>query len=324
MGKIQREPVIFSALPMHREGFLFMNIMVRFIPLLMLFSVHVSMAQDHPGKWQLSVAAGYRQEDLRWSIAGNANGQHPNILSELRWKSVGGPVTTANIRYGFFNHWQLEGEYERTFFSLGKVYDTDYGGNDRTNVVYAAQFSARKGGADYGRAGLGNRIPVTNELSITPSVGYGLFHQSFYISGNTITSPDLNSTYKTTWAGPYAQVLCSIGVTKKLVINTSLRYSQVRYKASANWNLIHTFSHPESFRHTANGYGLNTHASVLYMASRIHSIGIEGIYSRWQTGRGIDELYLATGGSEQTQLNEVRSAGWQVMVEWRIALPSCR
>ena len=103
-------------------------------------------------------------------------------------------------------------------------------------------------------------------------------------------------------------------------MNAGLRYSQVQYRASANWNLVREFNHPESFRHTANGYGINMQASLLYRASRIHSIGIKGIYSRWQTGRGIDELYLATGQSQQTQLNEVRAEGWQVMVEWRVTL----
>jgi hypothetical protein len=294
--------------------------MVKFISLLILFGVHASMAQDLPGKLQLSVAGGYRQSALRWSIAGNANGQNPNILSELRWKSVGGAVTGMHIQFGFFDHWQLEGEYERMFFSSGKVYDTDYGGNDRTNIAYAAQFHAGKGGADRWLAGLANQIPVTNEFSITPSAGYGIFHQSLYIAGYTATFNDLNSTYKTKWTGPYGQVLCSIGLKKKLCMNALLRYSQVRYRASANWNLIQEFSHPESFRHTANGYGINAQASLLYRASCIHAIGITGSYSRWQTGRGIDELYLATGGSEQTQLNEVRSASWQVMVEWRVTL----
>jgi hypothetical protein len=316
MGKIPRKPVIIIALPMYREGFLFMNAMRKFSSLLLLFGGHTCLAQDLPPGLQLSVTSGYRQEDLRWSIAGNANGQNPNILSELRWKNVGGPVTGIHLQYSFFDHWQLEGEYEHTFFLSGKVSDTDYGGNNRTNTVYAQQFNAGKGGADRWLAGLAYQISVTNKFSITPSAGYGLFHQALYLSG----SPDLNSTYKTKWRGPYGQVLCSTGLTKKLSTTAGFRYNQVRYRASANWNLIREFSHPESFLHTANGYGINLHTSFLYRASAIHSIGIKGSYSRWQTGRGIDELYLVNGGSEQTQLNQVRSTSWQVMVEWRMSL----
>jgi hypothetical protein len=290
--------------------------MVKFILLLMLFCVHTCMAQDLAGKLQLSITGGYGQQNLRWSIAGNANGQNPNILSELKWKNVGGPVTAACMRWSFYGGWQLEGEYERLFFLSGKVSDTDYGSDDRTNEVYSAQLRAGRGGAGSWQAGLAYRIPVTNEFSITPSAGYGTFYQSFYLFGFN----GLNSTYKTKWTGPYVQALCSIGVTKKLFANAGLHYSQVQYRASANWNLISAFSHPESFRHTANGYGINAHASVLYRASGMHSIGIKGSYSRWQTGRGIDELYLAAGGSQQTQLNEVQSKGWQVMAEWRIML----
>jgi len=128
--------------------------MMKCILLLTSFGVYAGRAQDLPGKLQLSIAGGYQQENLRWSIAGNANGQNPNILSELRWENVGGPVAATKMRFILFDHWQLEGEYEHTFFSSGKVFDTDYGGNDRTNAVYAAQFDASKGGADYWRAGL--------------------------------------------------------------------------------------------------------------------------------------------------------------------------
>jgi hypothetical protein len=298
--------------------------MEKFICVLILSGMQACIAQDLTGKLQLSVATGYRQEHLRWSIAGNADGGNPNILSELRWKNIGGPVAEAHMGFRVLDHWQLEGEYERMFFLSGKVYDTDYGGDDRTNIAYAAQFHANKGGLHRWLAGLANQIPLTSEFSITPSAGYGILYQSFYLLGNTAAFSDLNSTYKTKWAGAYGQVLCSALVTKKLSMNAALRYSQVKYRASANWNLIREFSHPESFRHSANGYGINAHASLLYHASDLHSIGIRGSYSCWQTGRGIDELYFAAGGSQQTQLNEVRSKGWQVMVEWRVGLELLR
>jgi hypothetical protein len=294
--------------------------MVKFFSLLIVFGIHTCLGQDNPEKLQLAVTTGYRQDNLRWSIAGNANGQNPNVLSELRWQSVAGPVTGVQLKYRSYNHWQLEGEYEHTFFLSGKVTDTDYGGNDRTNSVYAQQFNAAKGGADRWLAGFAYHLSVTNKFSITPSAGYGLFHQALYLVGNTAPLNELNSSYKTTWSGPYCQVLCATGLTKRLSITTGFRYNQVRYRASANWNLIREFRHPESFRHTANGYGINIHTGLLFRAAQKHSIGITGSYSRWQTGRGIDELYLANGEPEQTQLNEVRSFNWQVMAEWRIAL----
>jgi hypothetical protein len=296
-----------------------MKIMAKFISLLLLFSMHACLAQHTP-RMQISLAGGYGQENLQWSTAGEVNGQNPNVLSALRWKSVGGPVARTYIRFTFFKRWQLEGEYERIFYLSGNVDDTDYGGNDRTNIVYAARFNAGKGGSNCWQAGLANQIALTHEFSITPSAGFGQFHQSLYLLANTTAFNDLNSTYKTKWTGPYGQILCSIGLTKKLGLNASLRYSQVQYRASANWNLISTFSHPESFRHTAKGYSMNAKASLLYHVSDMHSIGIKGCYSRWQTGRGLDELYLATGEMQQTQLNEVRSVGWQVMVEWQICL----
>jgi len=293
--------------------------MVKFISLFILFGVQLCMSQDFPAKLQVSVTSGYGLQDLRWSIAGNANGQNPNVLSELKWKGVAATITGMHLQYRIFRQWQLEGEYAHLFFLSGRVYDTDYGSNDRTNKVYDQRFNAGKGGADRWQAGLANRIPVTSNISITPSAGYGIFHQTLYIIGNSFSLPDLNSTYKTKWTGPYAQILCSVAPTKKLGMNAGLRYSQVQYRASANWNLIREFNHPESFRHTANGYGTHAQAAILYHASRMHSLGISGSYSCWQTGRGIDEQYLSTGASQQTQLNEVHTTGWQVMMEWRIS-----
>src|SRR5258708_31994703 len=100
-----------------------MSLMMKCILLLISFGVYAGRAQDLAGKLQLSVAGGYRQENLRWSIAGNANGRNPNILSELRWENVGGPVAAAHLRFIMFDRWQLEGEYEHLFVSSGKVYD---------------------------------------------------------------------------------------------------------------------------------------------------------------------------------------------------------
>ena len=33
-------------------------------------------------------SAGYRKDELDWNIAGNINGNNPNILSELTWEDL--------------------------------------------------------------------------------------------------------------------------------------------------------------------------------------------------------------------------------------------
>ena len=47
------------------------------------------------GKWdgfvpetELSVTGGYRTDDLDWNIAGDINGNNPNIISELTWDDL--------------------------------------------------------------------------------------------------------------------------------------------------------------------------------------------------------------------------------------------
>jgi len=46
-------------------------------------NIHPGYSQDIEKKIQLSFSTGRQQEDFHWSIAGNSNGQKPNILSEL-------------------------------------------------------------------------------------------------------------------------------------------------------------------------------------------------------------------------------------------------
>jgi hypothetical protein len=40
------------------------------------------------GRTEVTLTGGWRQDDLRWNIAGNLQGTNPNILSELTWDNV--------------------------------------------------------------------------------------------------------------------------------------------------------------------------------------------------------------------------------------------
>lgn len=81
-------------------------------------------------------------------------------------------------------------------------------------------------------------------------------------------------------------------------------YRQVNYRAEGDWNLIQTFSHPMSFRRRAEGYGLEGRLGIKYGLGRVVLL-LVGDYAGWTTGKGVDELYLVSGQTSQTQLNEV-------------------
>ncbi|RYU91993.1 hypothetical protein EWM62_00705 [Mucilaginibacter terrigena] len=124
--------------------------------------------------------------------------------------------------------------------------------------------------------------------------------------------PDLNSTYKATWKGPFVKASVGLGVTDRLKITGNLKYNQANYSSIADWNLIQTFQHPVSYRHTAKGFGIDGDLKLVYAICKNIAIQAGGGYYSWQTGNGIDELYLSAGGSDKTQLNKVERNGYRI------------
>ena len=260
---------------------------------------------------QLKLATGYQREDLNWSIAGNQDGQSPNIYSELQWKKVGGQSLSASLQWNFWNRLVLTGEYSHVAIRSGTVSDHDYNGDNRTDPAYAQLFNADKGFTRDILAGLGYRVLNTGAFSFTPYAGYRTATQSLFLLDRTGQFPDLNSTYETGWQGPFIKAEASAKLLNKLTLTGEFAYNQADYKARADWNLIPTFQHPVSYRHTAKGYGIDANASLVYNITKNIGVNAGGGYFNWQTGKGIDELYLQSGGSQKTQLNGVDRSGYR-------------
>lgn len=277
---------------------------------LLLFA-GILQAQPLQKKLQLDLATGYERQNLDWSIAGNLNGQSPNIYSELQWKKVGGQSVSAAFQWNFWNKLALAGAYSRAFIKSGTVTDNDYNGDNRTDRVYDQTFDADKGHSKAWSAGLGYILVNNERFSFTPYVGYGTNQQELHLLDRSGQFADLNSTYETDWKGPFIKATGSARLLRDLKLVANVTYNQADYKATADWNLIPTFQHPVSYRHTAKGYGLDANASVVYAINQKLGVNLGGGYFTWQTGKGVDELYLSSGGSDKTQLNGVSRTGYR-------------
>jgi len=265
--------------------------------------------REHPGKWRISLSTGFQQEDLRWSIAGNRYGQSPNIYSELKWRALAGPSVHVALRGELWKKVFLFAEGGRVFFLSGRVDDTDYQGDDRSNASYREQFSAVNSSSSSWSAGAGYQVLRAKKIALTPYLGYGIQDQSLVLRDPG--GPGLlNSNYKTRWSGPLFRVSAALQLGEGLQLEADLRYLQINYSARADWNLITAFSHPVSFRHAARGYGLDTYAGLAF---RRHAFGVSvgAGYFSWQTGAGTDMLYLAAGTTNTTRLNEVIRDGFR-------------
>ena len=287
-----------------------------------LFAGSVAVAQERVrlpkrDRVQLTVATGYQRSDLRWSIAGNSAGQHPNVYSELKWRGVGGVSAGAALSWNLWRNWVVLGEGCRTFTASGSVSDRDYAGDNRTSPVYAGDFSARKG-YDYRLyLGLGYRWQLGKRFSLTPFLGYGW-------SGQRLSVEDggglLNSSYRTWWKGPFARAAGLLQLNGRWGLSFEGDYHQVDYRAAGDWNLIRTFSHPVSFRHWGDGYGVEGGIGLRYLLRKNVALLLAGNYFTWRTGKGVDALYLVSGSTSQTQLNEVVLAGFGLKVKMRLNL----
>jgi len=277
-----------------------------------VLAARIGMAQDGREKVQLSFRTGWQQESYHWSIAGNSSGQNPNVYSELKWRRISGPVMRLAISWNLWRWLSLYADGSRLFITGGKVTDTDYQGDNRQHVTYQGVFDSDKGNAASWSLGAGGCILDNGLFSLSPILGYGVHTQALYLVDHSGVYTQLNSSYKTHWKGPYLKVISTLWLGPHWQASAGLAYHQVVYTASADWNLINTFSHPVSFRHNANGYGIDANAELHYRLTHLLSCSLGGGYFNWQTGRGTDELYLSAGGTDKTQMNGAFRNGWRV------------
>src|ERR1700760_133854 len=89
-----------------------------------------------PGQVQVAVSSGYERENFHWSIAGNSAGQDPNVYSELKWRNAGGVFTGVDLQWKVWKRWRVIASGSKTFTRSGSMADTDYGLDNRNDVLY--------------------------------------------------------------------------------------------------------------------------------------------------------------------------------------------
>ncbi|UEG52579.1 hypothetical protein LLH06_16610 [Mucilaginibacter daejeonensis] len=261
----------------------------------------------------ISISGGYAQLNTSWSIAGNVKGQKPNILSELKWTGLKGPVLDVGLRYQFTDHWFVSGKFINTLFRGGTVTDTDYSGDDRTGEAFRIELPVQKGNDKVYDLMLGYRISLADRWRMDISAGYNDYRQHLYLT-DPVNRTDLNSTYQNSWRGASVLVAPAFQASSRLTLHGTVKYDQIRYDAVGNWDQVNEFAHPISFRHRANGYGFTVGAGVMYELNRNLSIDLRGYGFKRETGNGTDKLYLANGNESITQFNGARSTGYQLLL----------
>ncbi|KAA2239379.1 omptin family outer membrane protease [Chitinophaga agrisoli] len=271
-----------------------------------MFSVGIAKAQDHTPLLEFAPSGGYQFTDLHWSIAGNTSGQSPNVLSEVKWRKLSGPLFNGRLQLNLHERLFIGGELAICQVRSGTATDLDYAGDDRQQPTYNVQFDSDEGHTNAYRFYGGYNLLVNKKYRLDVFAGYAINKEFLFLLKHDEYVPgqrNLRSTYHTSWKGISGGLSGFYQITPRLQVAGELQYSQLNYTASADWNLVAAFQHPVSFRQHAKGFDIKTSLSAIYRLNRWLSLSVAGAYSHAETGSGIDELFLDSGDIQTTRFN---------------------
>jgi hypothetical protein len=283
--------------------------------------------------WATSVfclSAGYRVDNLSWNIAGNSQGEDPNVLSELSWSGVTS-FSLKLLNRTVIRDWvYLRGQLDFGLVVSGDNQDSDYNGDDRTQEFSRSVNGVDGNGVWDGALGVGPRFRfLESTVILCPLLGYAIAGQDFDIVDGyqVLATPPLNrstgpidgldSRYQTRWHGPWIgmDLLLSMPFEKGplgcLEVLFTGEYHWVDYSADANWNLRSDLQHPVSFSHDAEGSGMVVGATIGMHTRKRWGLTAGMQMREMATDPGLDRVYHADGHISETRLNEVR---WRAFI----------
>ena len=272
-----------------------------------------------PFETEFIFSAGYRRDDLDWNIAGDTNGNNPNILSELTWDDLEIFQLKFQNKTVIPNIFYLRAAVSYGWIYDGEVQDSDYAGDNRTFEFSRSNNSADDGDVWDASVGIGYplRLGVNEIWTITPLVGYSYHEQNLTITDGKQTIPPLgsfpglDSTYETQWKGPWIGLDLHIKAKKaetwpqRIEPYFSIEYHWADYDAEADWNLRPDFEHPKSFEHEADGNGWIAGVGFNFFFNPNLLLNFNYDYQDWSTDDGTNKVFFANGTTAKTRLNEI-------------------
>jgi hypothetical protein len=281
----------------------------------------------------LEFGAGYRKDNLDWNIAGDINGNNPNILSELTWSDVDIFQLKGGIRSTISEVFYLRGSLGYGWVFDGENQDSDYSGDNRTLEWSRSNNSTDNGNVVDGTLGVGYQFKVAaDRLKFIPLLGYSYSRQFYNITDGVQTVsepalappgstplplgpfPGLNSTYEAEWWGPWVGLDLLFDVSEKVTLFGGVEYHWANYNGEADWNLRSDFAHPKSFEHDSDGTGILVSVGGEVHLSKPWYLSLNINYQDWSTDPGLDRLFFSDGSTTETRLNEVNWDSFAILL----------
>ena len=283
---------------------------------------------------ELVLTGGYRRDDLDWNIAGDINGNNPNIISELTWDDLESYQLKFQGRLIWPNLVALKGSGAYGWLFNGQNQDSDYAGDNRTGEFSRSNNTTEDDCVWDASLAVGYPIRFENTVivTLTPLAGYSHHEQQLNITEGyqTIATPGftppegpfegLDSTYETEWRGPWIGIDLQFradkltSVAHRLETYLTYEYHWADFEAVANWNLNDNFAHPRSFRHDTEGRGWVIGAGINCILDQHWALNLGFDYQEWSTDDGTIKFYLADGTTHKQQLNEVNWTSYALMM----------
>ncbi|WP_343523039.1 hypothetical protein [Pedobacter sp.] len=263
-----------------------------------------AFAQDSRQKWELKPYVGIQQSKFNWSIAGNADGTNPDILSELIWKDLKGADFGLDIKYHITSRLSIKATNQYSTITKGEVEDTDYADDNRQNAFYFDLLNANKGYLYHGGLQLSYQLLKFGQFSIHPIIGASYHQQKFFLleSANNPDSKGLNSTYEARYKG-FDFGAEFVFKMQKFSIGATVLGGFYTYSAKANWNLIPDFAKPVSFTHKANSFSLNGGINLAVPLNKCLQVEADYMINNINTYSGVDKAFFNSRPTEETQFN---------------------
>jgi hypothetical protein len=293
-------------------------------------TVHPAIVQGKKsGSWlqaEILLNSGYRVDDFDWNIAGDINGNNPNIISELTWKNLESFQLELVGKTTFQQLLMLRGSLAYGWIFDGENQDSDYLGDNRTFEFSRSNNNSDEGNMLDASFGIGWQFTFgRRDFVLAPVIGYSYHEQNLTMTDGNQTIPPsgpfsgLDSTYETEWKGPWIGLDFIFRTDEKRKIKPeietfiSIEYHWADYYAEADWNLRTDFAHPKSFEHEADGEGFIINTGVKFIFSYNWLLNLNLDYQNWSTDPGIIRFFNADGTTPIQQLNEVNWTSYAIM-----------
>jgi len=284
---------------------IFLRALKRLLACLTLILFYTTVfAQSMSKKWEIKPSIGIQQSKFDWSIAGNASGTSPNILSELIWKNLKGPGFGLDVKYHITDRLMVKTSNRYSNIAKGEAEDTDYADDDRQGAFYYDLLNANKGYLLNTSLQLSYMVFNSTQFAVSPTIGLSYNEQKFYLleSAGNINSAGLNSTYQSRYKG-FDFGFEGTFKTKSFRITAGILGGFYKYSAKADWNLIPDFQKPVSFTHAANSFSLNGNVNLAIPLNKCLQLELDYKINNINTYTGVDKAYFNNRQAEETQFN---------------------